>query len=192
VARFARNGIFLSYVSRHSSHGHWAESTGASTRGCMRPPIVFCFFGFYRQNRHENSERKITNKNRLFLFSATITITFMNTNSATAFRTSPFLFFSSKKCSNSKLFNIFKILDHAHFVFGSISFIQMFQIIARKLLTFKTIFCLVCLEKYAIFDCAFNTSNRFIEVSSSATRAFIFNPQICHADTTVHPAWSNE
>ena len=116
----------------------------------------------------------------------------MNTNSATALRTSPFPFFSSKKHSNTKLFNIFKILDHAHIVFGSISFIQMFQIFARKLLAFKTIFCRACLENYAIFDFAFDPGNRFIEVSSPATRTSIFILQICPADTTVHPAWSNE
>ena len=86
----------------------------------------------------------------------------------------------------------FKILDHAHIVFGSISFIQMFQIFARKLLAFKTIFCLACLENYAIFDFAFDPGNRFIEVSSPATRTSIFILQICPADTTVHPAWSNE
>ncbi len=33
------------------------------------------------------------------------------------------------------------------------------------------------------------TQNMFIEVSSSATRTFIFIPQIYPADTTVHPAW---
>ena len=76
-----------------------------------------------------------------------------------------FLFFSYKKCSKTKLFNIFKILDHAHIVFSSISFIQMFQIITRKLLAFKTIFCLACLENYAIFYFAFDTSDGFIEVT---------------------------
>lgn len=128
----------------------------------------------------------------LFLFSATLTITFMNTNSATAFRTSPFLVFSSKKCPNTKLFNIFKILDHAHIVFCSISFIQMFQIITRKLLAFKTIFRLFCLENHAIFDFASDTSKRFLEVISSATGTVVFIPHICPADTTVHPAWGNE
>lgn len=93
----------------------------------------------------------------LFLFTTTIAISFMHTNSASAFRTSPFYFFIFNKFSYARFFDIFKIFHHAHIIFSTISFIQMFQIIARKFLASKTIFCLACLENYAIFNFAFYT-----------------------------------
>ena len=60
----------------------------------------------------------------LYYLSSTITTTtFMNTNNFSAFGTSPFYFFISNKFLYTKFFNELKIFNHAHIVFGPISYI---------------------------------------------------------------------
>ncbi len=58
----------------------------------------------------------------LFLFSATMAISLMNTNSSATFRTNPSNFFIANKFSYTVFLNIFKIFNLAHIVFSSVSF----------------------------------------------------------------------
>ena len=128
----------------------------------------------------------------LFLFSTTITISPMNTNSTSTFRTRSSHFFISNKFSYAVFFNISKIYDHAHIVFSSVSFIQMFQIIAGKIVTSKTKLCFSFLENFTVYDFTSNNGNGFIGICSPATGAFIFFSQISHASATVHATGSDK
>jgi hypothetical protein len=124
----------------------------------------------------------------LFLFTATSAISFMDTNGASAFRTSPSCFFMGNKFSYTQFLYILKILDHAYMVFSSIPFIQMAQNVARKFLTFKTNPCFSFLKNFAVFDFTSSTSNGFMGICSPATETFILFSQISHANTTIHSA----
>jgi hypothetical protein len=73
-------------------------------------------------------------------------------------------------------------------VFGAISLIQMFQLVAGKSLTAKTKFNFFFLKNFAIFDFTSNPGNGFLDVCFPATRTFIFFSQISHAKATIHSA----
>jgi hypothetical protein len=98
----------------------------------------------------------------------------VNTDRAAAFRASPPDSFVGKKFSNPEILNMFEILDHAHAVFGSISFIQMLHRPTGKAFTFKTKFDFAFLNHSAIFDFASGNTNRLTLVEVSASRAFVF------------------
>ena len=115
----------------------------------------------------------------------------MYADSAAAFGTSPAHLFTFNKSSYSPLSYVVEILNHAHTVSGPISFIQVFQIATGELITFKTIFRLFIFKGYTVFNSASNNRNSFIDIRRSATRAFIFLPEICHAYTAVHTAWGD-
>jgi hypothetical protein len=75
-----------------------------------------------------------------FLFSAAGAISFVNANNASTFWAGPSGFFIFNKFFNAIFLNILKIFDHTHTVFSSVSFIQMFQRVARKVDTIKAKF----------------------------------------------------
>jgi hypothetical protein len=115
----------------------------------------------------------------------------MYADSAAAFGTSPSRLFASNKSSYSPLSYVVEIFNHAHTVSGSISFVQVFQIAAGEPGTFKTIFRFSIFKGCAVFNSASNNGNSFIDIRRSATGAFIFLPEICHAYTAVHTAWGD-
>jgi hypothetical protein len=121
-------------------------------------------------------------------FSTAIAILFVNTDRVAAFRAGPSCFFVCNELSNSNPSDISKILDHAHIVFSSVSFIQMFHTVAGEAFTLKTIFLFRSLEELTCFDCAPTTSNGVVSARRSTTSTFIFLPQIRHANATVHSA----
>lgn len=125
-------------------------------------------------------------------FSTAVAISPMNTNGASAFRASPSDFFICSKLPNSKHANVFQILDHAHAVFGSVPFIQMFQTSTREPLTLKAKSRFGTLQAFTIFDFAVDAGGGFTSVTPAAARTFIFISQICHADGTVHSAGGNQ
>jgi hypothetical protein len=96
----------------------------------------------------------------------------MHTNRASTFGTSPSYFFIRDKFVYVELFKILKIFDHTHVVFCPVSFIQMFQIIARKIITIKTELCFIFLKNKAIFDFTPDASNWFISINFSTTKHF--------------------
>jgi hypothetical protein len=112
----------------------------------------------------------------------------MNTNCAFTSGASPPHIFVLYKYSHTEFLNIIKIFDHAHIVFGVVSCIQMFQIVAGEISAFKTNLCIVFSEHFAGLDFTSNTGDRFISIRSSAAGAFIFFSQISHANAAVHSA----
>jgi hypothetical protein len=88
--------------------------------------------------------------------------------------------------------DLVQVLDHAHVVFGSVSFIQMSQILAGKTVTSKTELCFTFLNNFTVFDFTSNNGNGFVGICCPATGAFISFPQISHANPAVHSAWRNE
>ena len=99
----------------------------------------------------------------------------MNTDRTSTLGTTPSYVFIPQKFSNTEIPNISKIFDHAHIVSSSVSLIQMFQIVAGKIVTSKTKLCLSLLKNFAVFDFTSNNGNGFIGIRSPATGAFIFS-----------------
>jgi hypothetical protein len=114
----------------------------------------------------------------------------MNTNRPFTSGTSPFSLFVLYKISYTEIFNIYKILDHAHVVFGSISCVQMVQKITGEISAFKTMLCAAAPKNVAVLNFTSNASDWFICIRFSATGTFIFLSQIRHTNTTVHSAGS--
>ena len=112
----------------------------------------------------------------------------MDTNSACTMGTSPSCIFILHKYSYTEVLNSFKIFDYTHIVFGSVSFVQMFQIVAGEISAFKTKLCSAVSKYSAILDFTPNTGDRFIGIRSSATGTFIFLSQISHTNAAVHSA----
>jgi hypothetical protein len=112
----------------------------------------------------------------------------MDTNRTFTSGASPSYIFVLQKFSHTEFLNIFKIFDHAHIVFGPVSFVQMFQIIAREISAFKTKLCTAFLENFAGLDFTSHAGDRFIGVRCSAAGTFIFLSQISHANAAVHSA----
>jgi hypothetical protein len=72
------------------------------------------------------------------------------------------------------MLNILKVFDHAHSVFGPVSFVLMFMMAARKIFTLKAEFCFSILKHFAVFNFALGPGNGFIPVVNSAAKTFIF------------------
>jgi hypothetical protein len=91
-----------------------------------------------------------------------------------------------KKISHTILCNLLQVLHHAHIVFGSVSLIQMFQILAGKIVTSKTEPYFAFVNSLAVLNLASNNGNGFVGTCCPATGAFVFFSQIGHANATVH------
>jgi len=98
----------------------------------------------------------------------------MNTNGISTFGTGPSYSFVSNEFSYAEFFYVFEIFNHAHIVLSSVSFIQMFQIVAGKIVTSKTILSFTFLNIFAIFNFTSNNGNGFTGICCPATGAFIF------------------
>jgi hypothetical protein len=84
------------------------------------------------------------------------------------------------------------MFDHAHVVSSPVSFIQMLQIFAGKIVTSKTILCFALLDNFAVYDFTSHYGNGFIGICGPATGALIFFSQISHANATVHATGSDK
>jgi hypothetical protein len=103
-----------------------------------------------------------------------MTTSLVNANSAAAKRASPSNFFVLNEFFYPKLPNIFKILDHAHPIFGSIPLVQMFKPVAGKHFALKTKLRFTFFKYLAGFDFASNAGNRLFNTVIPASRAFVF------------------
>jgi hypothetical protein len=112
----------------------------------------------------------------------------MDTNLASTPGASPSYIFVLYKFPDTINFNILKIFNHAHIVFGAVSFIQMFQPITGKISAFKTKLCSAISKIFTILDFTSNPGDWFIGVHYSATGTFIFFSQISHTNAAVHSA----
>jgi hypothetical protein len=98
----------------------------------------------------------------------------VNTNRTFTSGASPFYVFTRQKFSHTEILNISKIFNHAHIVFGAVSCIQMFQIIAGEISAFKTKLRFAFSKKIAVLDFTSHAGNRFIGIRCSAAGTFIF------------------
>ena len=112
----------------------------------------------------------------------------MHADRSAAARAGPSRFLFLKKISKAGTFNIPKIFDHAHGVFGPVSFIKMFQLIAGEGRAFKTKLRRAFPENFAVFDPAAGAGRRFAGVGPPAARTLIFFSQISHAHAAIHAA----
>jgi hypothetical protein len=78
---------------------------------------------------------------------------FMNTNHFTTFGTKPFKLFFLNKIFDPNFIYHFKVINHAHSILGSVSFIQLFQPGAGETITtIGTIFVFVFGELFTVSD----------------------------------------
>jgi len=85
-----------------------------------------------------------------------------------------------------------EIFNHAHAIISPVSFVQVIQIVARKIFALETIFSLFIPEVLARLNLTFDPCNRFARIRSPASRARIVFPQVSNTDPAIHPAWGNE
>jgi hypothetical protein len=116
----------------------------------------------------------------------------VDTDSATAIGASPPDLFICDKLPNSKLLDVFEILDHAHVVSGSIPFIHVLHLLAGKPLAFKTKLCIPLLNHFAVLDLAPEDADGLVGVFHPAPRAGVFVSQVSHAGSAVHSTGGDE
>jgi len=105
-----------------------------------------------------------------------------------AFPSNIFLF---DELSYTGITDIFEVLQHAHAVFGSVSFIQLLQSGAGVDSAGKAIFHFPLLEFIAVSDYTSDAAIRYILIAAPATRTNPFLPQMCVANTAIHAAGSD-
>jgi hypothetical protein len=81
-----------------------------------------------------------------------------------------------------------KIFNHAYVVFGSVSLVQMSEIVAGEISAFVAKLSSAFAKEFAGLDLTSNTGDWFIGIRSPATDTFIRFPQISYADAAVHSA----
>ena len=116
----------------------------------------------------------------------------MNADPASTFGAGPSCVFISQKFIHPEIPDIRKIFDHAHIVSGAISLIQMLQILAGKIVTFKTKGYLPLLNDLTVSDLAPGDANGFMGIHYPASGAFILFSQISHANAAIHTTGTNE
>jgi hypothetical protein len=120
----------------------------------------------------------------------------MDTNHFTTFGTDPFHFLIPNEMSNPKFIYHFEIVDHAHSILCSISFIQLFQPGAWiTITTIGTILNFALGDLFAIFNSTSITVFRFLTISISvlsATWTRILFSNVSQAKATVHSARCNQ
>jgi hypothetical protein len=116
----------------------------------------------------------------------------MHTNRPATLNTAPPYFFTFQKLPHSEIFDILKIFNHTHTVFGPISFVQMLQTIARNIFASKTKLHLTIFENFTGSDLASNKRDWLLIIEIATTGAFILFPQISSANSAVHSARSNK
>jgi hypothetical protein len=85
-----------------------------------------------------------------------------------------------------------EIFNHARAIISPVSFVQVIQIVARKIFTLETIFSLFIPEVLARLNLTSDPCNRFARIRSPASRERIAFPQVSNTDPAIHPAWGNE
>ena len=124
---------------------------------------------------------------RLFL-STLDAASFVDTNRTGTVGTGPSQFFIPYEFSNTKIPDLSKVFNHAHVVLGSVSLVQMFEIVAGEISTFVTKSSSVFTKDFARLNLASNTGNRLVGICSPAADTVVLLSQIGHANAAVHSA----
>jgi hypothetical protein len=120
------------------------------------------------------------------------TLWLMNAEHLAAFRADPPFFFGSYEMPYAEFSNALKIGDHAHAVLGSITLIQMREIVAGKAVTSKAVLGFRVCHLLAVLDFAFCARFGFEAVIASATWAWFLLSCECTAETAIHSAGSDQ
>jgi hypothetical protein len=83
------------------------------------------------------------------------TLWLVNAEHLTAFRADPPFFFGSYEMPYAEFPNVLKVADHAHAIFGSITLIQMRELVAREAVTSKAVLGFGIRYLLAVLDFAF-------------------------------------
>ena len=116
----------------------------------------------------------------------------VNTHHLTAFRTDPLRFFIPNEMPDSEFIYHVEILNHAHAISGSISFIQLVQCRTGKDVTLEAVADFPLCYRFTCFDFAYDPGFWLCAVVFSAAGAMIFFPYICTTKTAVHPAGGDQ
>ena len=120
----------------------------------------------------------------------------MNANHVTAFGTSPFFFFTPDEMPDSGFTYHIQIVDHAHFVPGSVPLVQLPQPVAWVFVTFfGAILDLPFSDLFAVQYFACHAVFRFPvlrTIHTSTARAGVLFPDISPAEAAVHSTRCNQ
>jgi len=116
----------------------------------------------------------------------------MNADCLTALGARPPFSFTPRKMSGADLPDILQIVDHAHAILGSVSFIQNTQPGARKIFAPDTELHSGVYPLPAVLDAALSAGFRFEVVVTPASRAWLAISGIGATKPAVHPAGSDE
>ena len=117
----------------------------------------------------------------------------MNAEHSSAFWTFPAYSFLFDKRIHSQGLDRLEIFNHAHPIFGSITFVNVLNACAWILGTVHTQPGLDIFEGFAIFDPAPHAGNRWLLgiIPVTAGAMFLF-PKISHAQSAIHAAGGDE
>jgi hypothetical protein len=116
----------------------------------------------------------------------------MNTKYSAAFGTGPPFLFVSDEMSYAEFLYVYKIVNHAHSILGSIALIQVSQPVARKAVTTEAVLGPTLCYLLAVLDPAGDTAFRFDAVVSSAAKAYLLISCVCATKAAVHSAWGDQ
>ena len=86
------------------------------------------------------------------------------------------------------VFDHLKVFDHAHVVFGTVAFVELFDAPAGKFFAFTTKSGCQIFPDFTGYHDALAAVGRFVFIQSKAAAAGIFRSQIGHACPAVHAA----
>ncbi len=112
----------------------------------------------------------------------------MYANDFTAIGASPFFFFMCDKFPDAEFFYIFQIFDHAHGIFASVTFVNVFYQRTGILAAEITKFILPGNSCCAILDATLCTGFCLQIIRPLTTRATVFLSDVGIAQTAIHAA----
>ena len=116
----------------------------------------------------------------------------MTADDTAADRALPLFRFFFQECIHALLFNHREVFHHAHVVFRSVAFIELFYPETRKVFTFKTETRLTIFPFFTLDHLARTAGFRLILITAPATMARFFVSQVTAANGTIHTAGRNQ
>jgi hypothetical protein len=124
--------------------------------------------------------------------SAKKALLFMNTHQMTALGTGPLFLFVAHEVSYAELLYVHEIVNHTHSILGSITLIQVTQLVAREPVTAEAVTDFALPYPLTVLDAACDAGFWFAAVIVSATGACPLISCISATEATVHPTGSNQ
>jgi hypothetical protein len=115
----------------------------------------------------------------------------VNADYLAALGTGPFFLFIPDEIPYAKVTDIFKIVDHAHAVFRSISLIQLFQPGAGEAFASEAVPA-PGVHLFTVLDSTQDAGFRFAAVVAPATGTCLFISYVSPAEAAIHSAGSDQ